>query len=88
MTSASTSTNLTSADQQNAMLCGSPDTDCPFKANGVDVHYRFAELDLCPGCELVRRQVNNAHISDSLITRVNHWKNRHKDIYNLDTSQQ
>ena len=32
-------------------------------------------------CELVRR-----HISDSLIAEVNHLKNRHKDIYNLDTS--
>ena len=65
---------------------GSPDTDCPCKAHGSDVHFRYAELDLCPSCEHFRRQVNNEFISDSLITEVTQWENRHKNFHNLDFS--
>ena len=53
------------------LYCVSPsDTDCPLKAHWSDVHFRYAELDLCPSFEHVRRQVNNAFVSESLITEV------------------
>ena len=64
---------------------GPPDTDCPFKASGNDVHYRYAELDLCPHCEVVRRQADNAFVSNSLLAEASQWENKKENNYELES---
>ena len=52
---------------------GLPDTPCPYKAKGKEVKFRFAELDLCPHYESIRRELNGAQISESLIEGILPW---------------
>ena len=55
---------------------GPPDSTCPYKAKGPDVHFRYAELDLCSCCEIVRKQINRIEISDTLVAEANQLKSK------------
>ena len=46
---------------------GLPNSPCPSQAKGKDVFFRYAELDLCPHCERTRRELDSAHVSESLL---------------------
>ena len=57
---------------------GPPDSTCPYKAKGQDVHFRYAELELCPCCEIVMKQLNKIDISDTLVAEANRLKNKNQ----------
>ena len=57
--------------------CGKP---CPHKASGSNVHFRYAELDLCSPCEKEHRKA---------VLMVNEGKDNRKEnnVNNKSTSQ-
>ena len=61
---------------------GLPDSACPYKASGSEVSFEYAELDLCKSCELTRRQVNGAHVPDTLIKEALSFRNKFKNVSN------
>ena len=46
---------------------GLPDTPCSYSIEGKGVHFRYAELNLCPLCEKVRREINGVWVSEDLL---------------------
>ena len=58
--------------------CGLPNTQCPFKATGKCVQFRYAELDLCPCCELERRSIDGANVPEILIIEATQFSNKMK----------
>ena len=58
--------------------CGLPNTQCPFKATGKCVQFRYAELDLCPCCELERRSIDGANVPEILINEATQFSNKMK----------
>ena len=55
---------------------GLPDITCPYRAKGRDVLFRYAELDLCPCCELQRRELDNANVTNDLIQEASKFRNK------------
>ena len=47
--------NLVSWKYKVPIYDGLPDIACPYRANGMDVLFKYAELDLCPCCEKILR---------------------------------
>ena len=71
-------------DKLSVPVCeGLPDTPYSYKAKGQEVKFRFAELDLCPHCEIIRRELNGAYISESLIEETRN-KRRQKVIAEIN----
>ena len=55
---------------------GLPDIPCPYRAKGRDVLFRYAEFDLCPCCELQRRELDNANVTNDLIQEASQFRNK------------
>ena len=46
---------------------GLSDGPCPYSVEGKGVHFRYAELNLCPLCEKGRREINGVWVSEDLL---------------------